>query len=119
MRNALFTLALACSPCCATEASPQGLPASEGRPVTAEDISGKKICWDSGHWSFYKADGSFSNDHGDSHHHWSVPEPGVIKTGLFYRQAEVQSDGQLRSHRFVGRRGRFDKYVEHWGKVCA
>jgi hypothetical protein len=119
MRNALFTLALACFTFCATEASPQGIPTPGGRPVTAEDISGKKICWDSGHWSFYQSDGHFSNDHGDRHHHWSVPERGVIKTGRSYRQAEVQSDGQFHSSRFVGRRARFDKNVDHWGKACA
>jgi hypothetical protein len=119
MKNALLTLALACFTCCVTEALPQGIPTSGGRPVTAEDISGKKICWDSGHWSFYESDGHFSNDHGGRHHHWSVPEPGVIKTGHSYRQTEVQSDGQLHSSRFVGRRTRFDKNVDHWGKVCA
>jgi hypothetical protein len=118
MRNALFSLALACFTCSATEASPQ-IPTSAGRPVTAEDILGKKICWDSGHWSFYQSDGHFSNDHGDRHHHWSVPEPGVIKTGHSYRQTEVQVDGQLHSSRFVGRRARFNKNVDHWGHVCA
>jgi hypothetical protein len=118
MRGARL-LAFACSICCATNALPQGFPTSGGRPVTAEDISGKKICWDSGHWSFYESDGHFSNDHGDRHHHWSVPEPGVIKTGHSYRQTEVQADGQLHSQRFVGRRARFDKHVDHWGTVCA
>jgi hypothetical protein len=119
MRNALFTLALACSTACATGASPQGLPTSGGRLVTPDDIAGKKICWDSGHWSFYESDGHFSNDHGDRHHHWSVPEPGVIKTGQSYRQTEVQADGQFHSQRFVGHRTRFDRHVDHWGNVCA
>jgi hypothetical protein len=119
MRNALFTLALACSTACATGASPQGLPTSGGRLVTTDDIAGKKICWDSGHWSFYESDGHFSNDHGDRHHHWSVPEPGVIKTGQSYRQTEVQADGQFHSQRFVGHRTRFDRHVDHWGNVCA
>jgi hypothetical protein len=118
MRNALFTLILAGSAYCATAASPQMLAVSDGRPVTAEDITGKKICWDSGHWSFYESDGDFSNDQGNRHH-WSVPEPGVIKTGHSYRQTEVQADGQLHSQRFVGRRARFDKHVDHWGTVCA
>jgi hypothetical protein len=39
-----------------------GAPAAEallgeGRPVTACDISGKKICWNSGSWILFAANG--------------------------------------------------------------
>jgi hypothetical protein len=30
----------------------------EGRPVSAKDIAGKKICWGKGHWIMFGAKGS-------------------------------------------------------------
>jgi hypothetical protein len=34
----------------------------EGRPVTAKDVAGRKLCWNTGHWAYFMADGSFTND---------------------------------------------------------
>jgi hypothetical protein len=112
-----LSLAVIWAASCVPEASAQWVLPPQGRPVTAQDISGKKICWDNGHWGMYAANGEFSND-GGYHVLWSVPEPGVIKTGDHYRQIEVQADGQFHFHRFVAYRGKGDKNVDHWGKVC-
>jgi hypothetical protein len=111
-----FTLAFVCVFFCVTGARAQML-APQGRPVTAEDIVGKKVCWDNGRWGLYAANGEFSNDRHGGQHKWSVPEPGVIKTGNYYRQAEILPDGQFHSHAFKGRSSR-DTNIDHWGKVC-
>jgi hypothetical protein len=116
-RSAIFSLGFLLF--CGSEAPAQWVLPPEGRPVTASDISGKKICWDNGRWGYYAAGGEFSNDRGNHHRQWSVPEPGVIKTGVGYRQTEILPDGQFRSHSFAGRRGGKDKNIDHWGKVCA
>jgi hypothetical protein len=49
-----FTLAFVCVFFCVTGARAQML-APQGRPVTAEDIVGKKVCWDNGRWGLYAA----------------------------------------------------------------
>jgi hypothetical protein len=113
-RNFHFTIAFACVFFCVTGARAQE---PQGRPVTAEDIVGRKICWDNGRWGLYAANGEFSNDRHGGQHKWSVPEPGVIKTGNYYRQAEILPDGQFHSHAFKGRSSR-DTNIDHWGKVC-
>jgi hypothetical protein len=116
-----LTLAFAGAALYATGALAQSLQPPEGRPVTAKDIIGKKICWDSGHWGLYAANGEFSNDRrGNQHHKWSVPEPGVIQTGDHYRQAVVLPDGRLASYSFRYRQrkrpgGAMD---EHFGAAC-
>jgi hypothetical protein len=46
--NIVFSVVFAAATSCATQASSQSLPGSEGRPVAAADISGKKICWEDG-----------------------------------------------------------------------
>ena len=80
--RALFGAAFGCVVFCATAAYAQtGLP-PQGRPVTAKAISGKKICWKRRYWGLYAANGDFSNDRRPKpHSKWSVPEPGLIKTG--------------------------------------
>ena len=88
----------------------------EGRPVTAADISGKKICWNTGHTSMFAANGQVVFDSGH-HANWSVSEPGVIVTGNTERQTVVLPDGRLQEHWFVGRSSKgADKYL--WGTVC-
>jgi hypothetical protein len=116
-----FCIGFGCAALCMTEASAQLSGGQEGRPVTAEDIAGKKICWETGHWSMYAANGSFWNDRGDHHHKWSVPEPGVIEIEGHYRQTEVLPDGRLQSHLFNNhaRKRPGGANIYHWGTVCA
>ena len=116
-RAPVSTLAFACAFLCATGALAQILLPPQGRPLTAKDISGKKICWDSGHWIAFGRDGYFHSDRGN-HAEWSVPRPGVLKTGARERETEVLPDGQFHMHWFVLYRGKGDKNIDHWGKVC-
>jgi len=116
-RISRFTLAFACAFFCATGARAQIVLPPQGRPVTAKDISGKKICWDSGHWIAFGRDGYFTSDK-SAHKKWSVPEPGVLRTGARERETEVLPDGQLHMHWFVLYRGKGDRNIDHWGKVC-
>jgi hypothetical protein len=84
-----------------------------GRPVTAKDISGKKICFDSGSWLQFNADGSTLNYAGQRGK-WSVPRPGVIKTARGERETEVLPDGQFHEHR----KSYYGSDVDHWAKKC-
>ena len=97
---------------------PTGGFAQEGRPVTAEDISGKKFCWNTGHWTTYALNGDFTSDR-HAGFRWSVPEPGVILIGRHtYRQTVVLPDGRLETHSFRGRSPKgTDRY--RWGTVCS
>ena len=88
--------------------------AVEGKPITANDISGKKICWNDGSWTQYAAGGQLSDEKG-GHSKWSVSEPGVIRQGYKDRQVELMPDGQFHMHILIGRLGR---NVEYWGTVC-
>lgn len=97
MRISRFTLAFTGAAFCASGALAQSLLPPQGRPLTANDISGKKICWDSGHWIAFGRDGYFTSERA-AHKKWSVPEPGVLKTGDRKRQTEVLPDGQLHMH---------------------
>ena len=54
--------------------------ADEGRPVIASDVAGKKVCWNTGQWDMYGADGQFTNNYGH-HSRWSVPEPRISSAG--------------------------------------
>jgi len=117
--RALFGIAFGGVVCCTMAANAQtGLP-PQGRPVTAADIIGKKICWNNGHWGLYAANGEFSNDRNPKpHSKWSVPEPGLVKTGAYYRQAEILPDGQFFSYGFCGGCGSITGQGAQWGTVC-
>ena len=78
--NISFTVAFAAASFCGTEASSQSFPGSEGRPVAAADISGKKFCWEKGNTTTFAADGQFTNERGQLTR-WSISEPGIVKTG--------------------------------------
>jgi hypothetical protein len=79
----------------------------EGRPVTQQDISGKKFCWSKGGFAVYEANGDFTNAEGHNSNWW-VTEPGVIKVGHTYRQTEVLPDGRI--HQFwTKKQGRKEK----------
>jgi len=92
--------------------------ATDGRPITASDLSGKKLCWDTGYWDFFAANGDYSNIRNPRPHtKWSVPEAGVVHTGLTYWQTEILPDGQYYLHRFSSGNAITGHY-EHWAKVC-
>jgi hypothetical protein len=72
-----------------------GAPAAEallgeGRPVSAGDISGKKICWNKRQLDFIRGQWTVLKRYRSS---WAVvgPQPGVIRIKNVYRQAEVLS----------------------------
>lgn len=100
---------------CVAEANAQLGHLLNGRPITASDLSGKKICWDNGVWNVFAANGQFSNNRNPKPH---GPEPGLVKTVNTYWQAEVLPDGQIYYHRFCGRCGSITGHSEHWGRVC-
>jgi hypothetical protein len=88
-----------------------------GRPVTYQDLSGKKYCWSNGNLALYGADGKFSNNRGAHDTPWSVPEPGVLKVGHRYRQVEVLPDGQLHSYHYC-LYCTADHDFDFWAKQC-
>jgi len=98
-----------------------GALSQEGRAVTANDISGKKICWDNGYWDKYAANGQHFWGLGATdqttpggHYTWTITEPGVIRTGSKYRQTEVLPDGNFQ----VSRIGRHCQRRDFSGAVC-
>ena len=117
MRNFALCAPLICAFACSHDAVAQWVLPFDGRPVTARDVSGKTICWDTGRKITFGADGRFINPRGRVTT-WSVPEPGVIVTGYRRRQIEVLADGELHSHTYKVYRGGGDKNIDHWGKVC-
>ena len=114
-RLSLCGVGFAAAALCATDSVAQFPAPIEGKPVAAKDISGKKFCWDNGNWIHYGADGRFSNSR-DKEGRWSVPQPGVIKTGFGERQVEVLPDGKLHMHWYVLRGKTHDRDL--WGTVC-
>ena len=101
--NSLVATAFACAAFSMTAANAQLGQPTEGRPVTAGDIVGKKICWNDGRWILYLANGKYSNYvNPKPHSNWSVPEPGVIKNWPNYVQVEVLPNGQFYFHRSGG-----------------
>jgi hypothetical protein len=93
----------------------------EGRPVTEQDVSGKKICWDGGNVLTLASDHHFSNTNGHSGE-WSFVSPGVVKIGNLYRQMAILADGRVQVHSFVGRTTGKTKTggnnINFWGKFC-
>jgi hypothetical protein len=110
VRNSLFATGFACAAFCTTAANAQLGKPLDGRPVTANDLAGKKLCWDTGYWDIFAANGDYSNIRSPTPRlKWSIPEPGVIHTGSTYWQTEILPDGQFYLHRVP---------FEHWAKVC-
>src|ERR1700677_989316 len=83
--------------------------ADEGRPIVASDVAGKKVCWNTGQWDMYEADGQFTNNYG-RHSKWSVPEPGVLKRGPQDRQGEGLPDGRFHLHY-----SQYGAHRNYWG----
>jgi hypothetical protein len=119
VRTAHFIAALSCAAFFVTTAKAQLGQPLDGRPINASNLSGKKLCWDSGYWDIFAANGDYSNIRSPKPHmKWSVPEAGVIRTGSTYWQAEILPDGQYYLHRFSGGNGSITGHFEHWAKVC-
>jgi hypothetical protein len=120
VRIAQFIAAFYCAAFFVTPAKAQaqfGRPL-EGRPINASDLSGKKLCWDTGYWDIFAANGDYSNIRSPKPHmKWSVPEVGVVHTGSTYWQAEILPDGQYYLHRFTTGYA-ITGHMEHWAKVC-
>lgn len=106
-RHLLVGVVFVCTGMCLAEASAQ----SGGKPIIAEDLSGKSVCWNDGRRDVYGADGKFTWYSG-RHSTWSVPEPGILKRGSLERQVELLSDGRF--HMYYYNRGDRD----FWGSVC-
>jgi hypothetical protein len=115
--NSPVATVFACAAFSITAANAQLGPPTDGRPVTAEDIVGKKICWNDGPWIHYLANGEISNfQNSKPHNKWSVPEPGVIKVGVQYSQVQILPNGQFYFHRSGGLS--ITGHIERWGTVC-
>jgi hypothetical protein len=59
-RSPHFIAAFACAAFCTTTADAQLGKPMESRPVTANDLIGKKICWNDGGISMFGAGGQFT-----------------------------------------------------------
>lgn len=113
----LFTTAFAGVAFCATAADAQLGKPLQSRPVTANDLVGKKICWNDGGSGLFGADGQYTNKVG-KHSVWLVSEPGVVKIGSRYHQIEVLPDRSFYQHKFLGGVGSITGHLEWWGNVC-
>jgi hypothetical protein len=104
--------------------------AQASRPVTAEDLSGKTVCWDDG-WRFtYAKDGSYFGARGDApavNHHkarWSMSEPGVVQIDRGVKQGYLQivllPDGRFGRNWFIGKakNSRMPGIHQTQGTVC-
>ena len=85
VRSSLFTVAFACAASCTTAADAQLGKPTTSRPVTANDLVGKKICWNDSGTTMFGAGGQFMNKAG-RRRVWLVTEPGVVKIGNGYHQ---------------------------------
>ena len=118
MGNGLFAAAFACAALWMTAADAQLGRPMNGRPVTANDLVGKKICWSHGRILMYGANGQFADERGH-HTTWVVTEPGVVKVGKNrYTQYEILPDGSFYAHEFCARCGSITGHFEVWGRVC-
>jgi hypothetical protein len=117
LRSFFFGAAFTGIVCCATAASAQLGKPTISRPVTADDIAGKKICWSDGGFTMFGTGGQFTNNAG-KHRLWLVTEPGVVKIGNGYHQIAILPDGSFYQHKFFGGVGSITGHLEWWGTVC-
>jgi hypothetical protein len=54
VETSVVATAFSCVAFCATAANAQLGKPLDGRSATASDLSGKKLCWDNGTWTFAK-----------------------------------------------------------------
>jgi hypothetical protein len=88
----------------------------QGKPISAQDLSGKTFCWGDGTRVVYGANGKLSSNRGVHDRPWSVPEPGVFKGGRGYDQIEVLPDGRLHLHKYCLLCGEHD--LDAWATPC-
>jgi hypothetical protein len=88
-----------------------------GKPITAQDLSGKTFCWNDGGRVTYGANGLETNNKNNHHPPWSVPEPGVLKYwGNKYTQVELLPDGRLHFYKYCLICGNHD--IDNWATPC-
>jgi hypothetical protein len=122
LRGFLFCAVLSGTAVSATPAFPF-TDFGQGRPVSFQDLAGKKFCWDSGRWVLYGANGQFLNNRG-TRGAWVVLDRGVvewrdeIKPGEYrsgrYGQWEVLLDGRLHSYSYC----LLCTWHDHWATPC-
>ena len=111
-----FCGALATIACWATTASAT-TDFGRGKPITFQDLVGKKFCWGTGYSVVYGANGLETNNKNNHHPAWSVPEPGVLKFfGNKYTQVELLPDGRLHFYRYCLVCGNHD--IDNWATPC-
>jgi hypothetical protein len=82
-------------------------------PVTAADLSGKKICWDNGSASSYRAGGKYANNM-SGEGTWAVTAGGVhIHTDRYDYVASIQKLGDGTFSATVATAG-----IKSAGKYC-
>ena len=110
-RNILLSLLFSCVLC-----GPLGAHAEmgQGRPITARDLVGKKICYSDGIWEIYLPGGKSISSFG--HRQWSVPRPGLIHHKYSYMEMEVLPDGRVHGFRKCASCSFGD--VDVWGTQC-
>ena len=116
-RISFYTTVLASLAFCSTVAEAQLGKPTESRPVTENDLVGKKICWNDGGSGAFGAGGQFTNSPG-KHRLWLVTEPGGVKIGNGYTQYQILPDGSFYAHKFNGSGGSITGHREWWGKLC-
>jgi hypothetical protein len=118
--NSLFAAGFACAAFCMTPADAQLGKPTDGRPVTENDLVGKKICWSNGRTGIFAANGQYTEERANEQraHHgtWLVTEPGVVRVWNWYTQYEILPDGSFYQHWFHGLS--ITGHHENWGTVC-
>lgn len=88
-----------------------------GKPVTLQDLAGKKFCWNTGYSVTYGANELETNNKNNRSPAWSVPEPGVLKYwGNHYTQVELLPDGRLHFYKYCLTCSEHD--VDNWATPC-
>lgn len=85
-----------------------------------------QFCWNTGYWSYFTADGSFTSDRREYFKkrpgHWRAPQPGVIEIGYSERQAEILPNGQVHEYWYALAHSKEKGAKSHdkdlWGTVC-
>ena len=72
-----------------------------GKPITAQDLSGKTFCWADDGRVTYGANGLETNHKNNRHPPWSVPQPGILRYwGDKFTQVELLPDGRLHFYKY-------------------
>jgi hypothetical protein len=100
VRGFLFYGALFALACLATTAFAY-TDFGRGKPITFQDLAGKKILLAHRISVIYGANGLETNNKDNRHAPWSVTQPGVLKYfGNKYTQVELLPDGRLHFYKY-------------------